>query len=86
MPQRRYLRPNGAELAKLFNVLSAKMGADVCPTVLAGSIFKDWDMFYPYVEPHLKRKHDFIFPDLPPVYGSAVEAAALAGVEADEWL
>lgn len=41
-------------------------------------------MFYPYVEPHLKRKHDFIFPDLPPVYGSAVEAAALAGVEADD--
>ena len=78
------LSENGAEIAKLFNVLSSKMDADVCPTVLAGSIFKDWDMFYPYVKPHLKRKHDFIFPDLPPVYGSAVEAAALAGVEADD--
>lgn len=75
---------NGSELSKLFNVLSDKIGADICPTVLAGSIFKDWDMLYPYIKPHLLRKHDFIFPDLPPVYGSAVEAAALAGVKADE--
>ncbi len=81
---KKILAENGAELAKLFNVLSAKMNADVCPTVLAGSIFRDWDMLYTYVKPHLLRKHDFIFPDLPPVYGSAVEAAALAGIEADE--
>ena len=78
------LSQNGAELARLFNAVSARVPESPCPTVLAGSIFKRWDMLAPYVEPHLIRRHRFLFPQLPPVYGAAVEALALAGQKAGE--
>lgn len=78
------LRQNGQELAKLMNALSGLVGQECCKTVLAGSVFRQWDIMKSYVQPHLHRKHEFIFPELPPVYGSAVEAASLAEIPADE--
>lgn len=77
------LQSNGQEQAKLLNALSALAKQDRCQTVLAGSVFCQWDTMQAYVLGHLERKHDFIFPKLPPVYGSAVEAAALAGITED---
>lgn len=74
------LQNNAAELAKLFNALAKRVDGPVCKTVLAGSVFRDWEMFYPYLRPLLSGAHEFILPTLPPVYGSAVETLARAGV------
>lgn len=75
---------NGMELAKLLNTLSQKTKVDCCPTVLTGSVFKAWHQLSPYVLPRLTRQHLFVFPTLPPVYGSAVEAMALMQLEVDD--
>lgn len=71
------MQANALEMAKLMNTLSAQLKDKACKTVLAGSMFKDFDVLKPYLLPHLKAEHEFVFPSLPPIYGSAVEALAL---------
>lgn len=78
------LRENCQELARLFNALAQKMGQQICPIVLAGSMFRDFEAMRPFWEPMLCHSYQFIRPSLPPVYGSAVEAMSLAGFDPDE--
>ena len=79
----RILEQNGQELARLFNTLYEAADATCLPTVLTGSVFKNWSVFSSYVLPHLRGRHTLIFPELPPVYGSAVEAMALLRLPTD---
>lgn len=74
------LQENACEMAKLINALSVNIKADICKTVFAGSVFKDFDALKPYLIPLLHSEHEFVFPQLPPIYGSAVEALALTGI------
>lgn len=71
------LDANAEELAKLCNALARMIPGDICKTVLAGSVFRDWDQISCRLEPLLMKRHEFIFPVMPPVFGSAVEAVAL---------
>ena len=51
--------------------------------VMGGSIWKN-ELYRKMVKESLPGEYDFIAPDLPPVYGSVVQAAALAGVKTDK--
>ena len=74
------LRQNGKEMAKTINGVSVRLPKEnVCQTVLAGGVFHSFDKWEPFVVPWLKRRHRFCFPELPPIYGSALEALHLIG-------
>lgn len=74
------LRDNGRELAKTINGVSVHLPEEnVCQTVLVGGVFHSFETWKPFVIPWLKRQHQFYFPQLPPVYGSALEALQLIG-------
>lgn len=77
------LDTNAAELARLMNAMGRQLKQDVCDTVLAGSLFRAWDQLSPRILPRLEKEHRFRFPQLPPVYGAALEALRAAGLEAD---
>jgi len=77
---RRIFEENSIQLALLLNTIAEYMEVFPCKTVLTGSIFRDFEDFKPFLLPKLKREHIFLFPTLPPLYGSAVEAMAAAGL------
>lgn len=72
---------NAQEIAKIFNALAHFVGADICPVVLTGGIFKEFDIIKKHLRRHLKFKFRFVIPYLPPVYGSVSEAAFAAGID-----
>ncbi len=51
--------------------------------VMGGSIWKN-ELYRKMVKDSLPDEYNFIAPDLPPVYGSVIQAAALTGVKTDE--
>lgn len=74
---------NAAELAKICNALGEFVGGSECSAVLTGSVFKEFELLKKYLLPQLHRQFNFIFPDLPPVYGSVVEAARQIAIAVD---
>ena len=79
------LRRNMEELARLLNAVGAKLPEADGPvhTALAGGLFREFAWMEPALSPLLDREHKFLVPRLPPVYGSALEAMAAAGLEPD---
>lgn len=75
---------NAKELAGLMNALGRQLPQETCETVLTGSLFRAWYQLSPGIVPRLEKKHCFRFPELPPIYGSALEAMRTAGFAADE--
>ena len=80
----RILDDNIAELATLCNTLAQTIPGKTCRTVLVGSIFRDWKQIEPRLVPQLVKQHSFVFPALAPVFGSAIEAAALRAAPVQE--
>ena len=78
------VKKNARELSKIFNTLAAFIGADTCPVVLAGGVFRDFDIIEKHLHKHLKYNFQFVIPSLPPVYGSVSEAAFAVEVDVDE--
>lgn len=78
---RRITDENMHELAKVINAVSDYMVIEPFVTVLTGSMFKDFADMKPFLLKYLKKEHQFVLPELPPVYGAAVEAMAQAEIE-----
>lgn len=80
---REILERNVRELARLLNAVGNRFPGGERPvrTGLAGGLFQEFSWMEPVLLPLLDRRHEFIRPQLPPVFGSAVEVMAAAGLE-----
>lgn len=75
------LRASCADMAEA--IVCAGKGCSRKLVVMGGSIWKN-ALYRNLVRESLPEEYSFIAPDLPPVYGSVIEAAAIAGLQTDK--
>lgn len=75
------IKANTKEIANLFNRIARHQQKEICEVVLAGSVFKSFDIIAKYLYGYLDTEFRIILSDAAPVYGTVIQAAVQAGIE-----
>lgn len=75
------IQRNTAELANLMNAVARHQESDICELVLSGSVFKAFDIIENFLNGLLEAEFRFVYSEVPPVYGTAIQAAVQVGIQ-----
>ena len=78
------LRKNAARLALLINTAMEKYDCGRHVVACGGLIENCREVFLPMIEAGLSGEVEFIFPEVPPVYGACVESCRIANIVPDQ--
>lgn len=76
---------NAEEYAKILNRMAELLNEDEGKIVLAGGMWKEFDIIMKHTHKYLRHNLKFIIPVVPPVYGALIQAAQNVGVLGTEF-